>query len=137
VTADFSGNQLINAPEFKVSLGVEWEFDLGRLGDVTPRYDGTWSDDIFFGANEGRGSIDATGQPRLPEYAVGQPAYWLHNVSVRYRPPIPHLEIMGWVRNVTNETYKTFAFDGSFFANLTVNFVGEPRTYGATVSFDF
>jgi len=41
------------------------------------------------------------------------------------------------VRNMTNETYKTFAFDGSFFANLTVNFVGEPRTYGGTVKFTF
>jgi len=137
VTADFSGNQLINAPEYKVSIGVEWEFDLGRFGDVTPRYDGSWSDDVSFGPNNGRGSIGALGEPRLPEYAVGQPAFWLHNMSFRYRPPIPNLEILGWVRNMTNETYKTFAFDGSFFANLTVNFVGEPRTYGGTVKFTF
>jgi len=137
VTADFSGNQLINAPEFKVSIGVEWELGLGRFGDVTPRYDGNWSDDISFGPNESRGSIGATGEPRLPEHAIGQRAYWLHNMSVRYRPPIPNLEILGWVRNMTNETYKTFAFDGSFFANLTVNFVGEPRTYGGTVKFSF
>lgn len=137
VTADFSGNQLINAPQYKVSLGLEWEFDLGRMGDVTPRYDGNWSDDIFFGANKGRGSIGASGVSRLPKHAIGQRAYWIHNVSFRYRPPIPHLEILGWVRNMTNESYKTFAFDGSFFANLTVNYVGEPRTYGASVSFKF
>jgi iron complex outermembrane receptor protein len=137
ITADFSGNQLLNAPKFKVSLGAEWEFGLGRFGDITPRYDGNWSDDVFFGANEGRGSIGALGEPRLPEYAIGQPDFWLHNVSLRYRPPIPHMEILGWVRNATNETYKTFAFDGSFFANLTVNFVGEPRTYGGTIKFKF
>ena len=137
ITADFSGNQLINAPEYKVSLGAEWEFQLGKFGDVTPRYDGSWSADVNFGPNGGRGSVDATNQPRLPEHAIGQPAFWLHNVSFRYRPPIADVEIVGWVRNVTDETYKTFAFDGSFFANLTVNWVGEPRTYGGTVRFAF
>ena len=138
VTADYSGNQLINAPEYKVSLGAEWEFQLGKFGDVTPRYDGSWSADVNFGPNGGRGSIDATGQPRLPEYAIGQRAFWLHNVSFRYRPPLSNnVEILGWVRNVTDQTYKTFAFDGSFFANLTVNWVGEPRTFGGTVRFAF
>ena len=137
ITADFSGNQLINAPEYKVSLGAEWEFQMGKFGDVTPRYDGSWSADVNFGPNGGRGSIDGTGQPRLPENAIGQRALWLHNVSFRYRPPISNVEIVGWVRNVTDETYKTFAFDGSFFANLTVNWVGEPRTYGGTVRFAF
>ena len=137
IVADFSGNQLINAPEYKVSLGAEWEFQLGKFGDVTPRYDGSWSADVNFGPNGGRGSVDATNQARLPENAIGQRAFWLHNVGFRYRPPIGDVEIVGWVRNVTDETYKAMAFDGSFFANLTVNWVGEPRTYGGTVRFAF
>jgi outer membrane receptor protein involved in Fe transport len=59
-------------------------------------------------------------------------------VSFRYRPPLSNnVEILGWVRNVTDQAYKTFAFDGSFFANLTVNWVGEPRTFGGTVRFAF
>ncbi|MDG2333913.1 MAG: TonB-dependent receptor [Myxococcota bacterium] len=137
VTADYSGNPLINAPEYKVSLGVEWEFSLGDLGYITPRYDGSWSDDVVFGPNGGRGSIDATGEPRLPELAIGQEAFWLHNVSFVYQPPMPNVEIMGWVRNVSDVTYKTFAFDGSFFASLTVNWVGEPRTFGGSVRLTF
>ena len=136
-TADYSGNQLINSPNFKVSFGAEWEFGLGKLGDITPRYDGNWTDEVFFGVNEGRGSLDAFGESLLPEHAIGQRDFWLHNVSLRYRPPIPHLEILGWVRNMTNEGYKSFAFDGSNFANLTVNYVGEPRTYGGTIRFKF
>ena len=136
-TADYSGNQLINSPNFKVSFGAEWEFGLGKLGDITPRYDGNWTDEVFFGVNEGRGSLDAFGASLLPEHAIGQRDFWLHNVSLRYRPPIPHLEILGWVRNMTNEGYKSFAFDGSNFANLTVNYVGEPRTYGGTIKFEF
>jgi len=136
-TADYSGNPLINAPEYKVSLGVEWEFSLGDLGYITPRYDGSWSDDVFFGPNGGRGSIDGTGESKLPDLTIGQEAFWLHNVSFVYQPPIPNVEIMGWVRNVSDVSYKTFAFDGSFFGQLTVNWVGEPRTFGGSVRLTF
>ena len=138
VTADLSGNQLVNAPRFKINLGVGWEFNLQRLGTITPRYDGSWSDDVFFGPNEGRGSLNALGDPGLPEFGVGQPAYWVHNFSLRYSPgENGTLEFLGWVRNMTNERYKTFAFDGSTFAGQTVNFIAEPRTYGGTVTVSF
>ena len=40
------------------------------------------------------------------------------------------IEIAGWCRNVTDEVYKTYAFDASSFSNVVINFVGEPRTYG-------
>lgn len=136
-TAEYSGNRLINAPQFKVSVGAEWEILVDGVGDFTPRYDGSWSDDVFFGPNLGRGAIDALGNSKLPKGTIGQKDLWLHDVSLRYRPPIPNFEILAWVRNVTNEEYKTFAFDASFFANLVVNYVGEPRTYGATASFTF
>jgi iron complex outermembrane receptor protein len=135
VTSDFSGNQLINAPRFKISLGAEWQFELGRWGNIIPRYDGTWSDEVFFDPAEGRGTLSGVGEPSLPKLAIGQKDFWLHNLSFRYLPPIPNLEIMGWVRNLTDESYRTFAFDGSVFADLTVNYVGEPRTYGATLSY--
>lgn len=137
VTADYSGNRIINAPQFKLSVGAEWEILVDGIGDFTPRYDGSWSDEVFFGPNLGRGSVDALGDSRLPKGTIGQKDFWLHDVSLRYRPPIPNFEILVWVRNATNEEYKTFSFDGSFFANWVVNFVGEPRTYGATASFTF
>ncbi|MAI78332.1 MAG: hypothetical protein CL917_05300 [Deltaproteobacteria bacterium] len=136
-TADYSGNPLINAPEYKLSIGLEWEFTLGDYGYITPRYDGSWSDDVSFGPNASRGSVGATGEPRLPEYAIGQEAFWLHNVSLRYQPPVANVEILGWVRNVTDKTYKSYAYDASYFGDLTVNWVGEPRTFGGSVKFTF
>ena len=74
VTIDFSGNRLQNAPEYKVSATAEWTFDLGRWGYLIPRYDFSWTDDVFFDPNEGRGSVDPTGGPALPEFAIGQNA---------------------------------------------------------------
>ena len=76
VTIDFSGDSLLNSPEFKVALAAAWTFDLGRWGYLIPRYDMSWTDDVFFGLNDGRGTspADLEGNPRLPEFAIGQKA---------------------------------------------------------------
>jgi iron complex outermembrane receptor protein len=130
VITDFSGNQLINAPRFKLSGAAEWTFDLGRYGALIPRYDFAWTSDIFFDPNEGLGNPNPAGRTFLPEYAVGQRRYWLHNLRLSYRVPDGNIEIAGWVRNMTNTVYKTYGFDASTFANVVINYVGEPRTYG-------
>jgi outer membrane receptor protein involved in Fe transport len=129
-TTDYSGNQLINAPRFKVSGAAEWTLDLGRYGAVIPRYDFAWTSDIYFDPNEGLGNPDAFGNTFLPEYAVGQRRYWLHNVRLSYRVPDGNIEIAGWCRNLTDQVYKTYGFDATSFAKVVINFVGEPRTYG-------
>jgi outer membrane receptor protein involved in Fe transport len=134
VLVDYSGNQLINSPRLKASLSAEWTFDLGRWGALIPRYDFAWSDDIFFDPSEGLGSPDPNGDFLLPEYAVGQRAFSLHNVRLAYRTPAGNMEIAGWVRNLTDEVYKTYAFDASVFSGVVLNFVGEPRTWGVSLS---
>jgi iron complex outermembrane receptor protein len=137
VLIDYSGNQLINSPRLKGSLAAEWTFDLGRWGAVIPRYDFAWTDDVFFDPSEGRGSPDRFGDYPLPEYTSGQSAFWLHNARLAYRTPEGNVEIAGWVRNFTDEVYKTFSFDASTFSNVVINFVGEPRTWGISVSINW
>jgi hypothetical protein len=41
------------------------------------------------------------------------------------------------VRNLTNEAYKTFAFDGSAFRRTTIYFVSDPRTIGGSIQINF
>jgi iron complex outermembrane receptor protein len=137
VQQDFSGNPLINSPRFKLSASAEWTLDLGRWGALIPRYDFSWTSDVFFDPNEGRGAPDENGDSFLPKYAVGQEAYWLHNVRLGYRVPEGNIEIAGWARNVTDKVYKTYGFDASTFANVLINFVGEPRTYGMDLTIRF
>jgi len=134
VTIDHGGNRLINSPQFKASASAEWTLDLGRWGALIPRYDFAWTDDIYFDPSEGRGSPDSFGESVLPEYAVGQRAFWLHSAQLAYRTPDRNIEVVGWVRNFTDQVYKTFAFDASTFSKVVLNFVGEPRTYGVTLS---
>jgi iron complex outermembrane receptor protein len=134
---DYSGNQLVNSPTFKLSGALEWTFDLGRWGALIPRYDFAWTDDVFFDPSEGRGSLDSRGNATLPEYATGQPAYWLHNLRLAYRTPAGNTELAIWARNILDQRYKTYAFDASVFSRLVINFVGEPRTVGLDLSIQF
>jgi iron complex outermembrane receptor protein len=134
---DNTGNRLLNSPQFKVSLTAEQTIPLGRYGSLTARYDGAWTADTYFDATEGQGIPNEQGLIWMPENAIAQPAYWLHNIYVGYRPPSGNIEIGGWCRNLTDEVYRTFAFDASNFTNTTIHLLGTPRTYGLTFSVDF
>lgn len=134
ITIDWTGNRLPNTPRFKWSGVVEYEVDIGSLGQVIPRWDFVWTDDVSFDASNGRGAPNLENEIFMPRHAIGQKAYWLHNVNLTYRTPGDgSIEITGWVRNVTDEVYKTLAFDASAGAGLVGNLIGDPRTYGLTV----
>jgi iron complex outermembrane receptor protein len=137
VPIDYTGNRLPNTPRFKLSGSVEYTGELGRYGSLIPRYDFSWTDDVFFDPSEGFGAPNNQGATFLPEFAIGQKAYWLHNVRLSYRSPGSNIEVAGWVRNLTDEVYKTLAFDASVSAGLVGNFVGDPRTYGVSVAVAF
>jgi len=47
VPADFSGNRLVQTPQYTVSLGAEYVIDTS-FGTVTPRADIFWSGDLYF-----------------------------------------------------------------------------------------
>lgn len=132
VVLDYNGNQLPNAPRFKISAGLEYAFDLHRFGTLTPRYDLAWTDSVNFDPSNGRGSPNYTGTIFMPAHTIGQRSYALHSVSLRYIAPSEHVELAVWARNITNEVYKTLSFDASAGPGFVGNLVGDPRTYGLT-----
>jgi len=134
---DFNGNQLPNAPRFKVSGGIEYAFDLNRIGRITPRYDVSWTDEVNFDPSGGRGAPDGSGNKTLPNHAISQRAFALHSISVRYQEPGERLEMAFWVRNLTNEVYKSLSFDASGGPAFVGNLLGDPRTYGITLKLTY
>jgi outer membrane receptor protein involved in Fe transport len=137
VTVDYSGNRLPNSPRFSVSGSIEWEFDMGRLGSIIPRYDMSFTDDVYYDADQGRGGVNSRGEQLLPEFTTGQRGYWLHNVRLTYRPLGGNLEVSGWVRNITDQRYKNFSFDASQFSSLVITLLGDPRTFGVDMRVTF
>ena len=60
--------------------------------------------------------------------------------EARYEPAIAAMLALDLEMNPSrqpDDPHKTFAFDGSYFAQLTVNWVGEPRTFGGSVRLTF
>ncbi len=137
VPITYTGNRLPNTPRFKLSASAEYTIELGRYGSLTPRYDLAWTDDVFFDQTEGRGTPTGLQRLLLPEYAIGQKSYALHSVRLAYRLPDGQSELAVWARNVTDEVYKTLAFDATRSAGLVGNLVGDPRTYGVSMSVAF
>jgi iron complex outermembrane recepter protein len=143
LTIDHTGNRLPNSPRFKLSATAEYTIQLGRLGFLVPRYDVSFTDDVNFDQTNGRGqpAINALQEPaksgRFPQHAIGQRAYWLHDVALSYRTPDELIQVTGWVRNVADEIYKTYVVDLDRAFGSTVNYVGDPRTYGLNVEFKF
>jgi len=132
-----TGNNLLNSPELKVSLTAEQTFPLGRWGSLIARYDAVWTDVTYYDATEGRGIPNQDNIQFMPDDTIAQPEFWLHNFQLVYQPPGGRFEITGWVRNMTNESFKTFGFDGSTFNQTSIYFVGDPRTYGGTLTINF
>jgi outer membrane receptor protein involved in Fe transport len=132
----YSGNRLAYSPEFSFSMNTAWPVDLHRYGVITPSYDLIWNDAIYFGPGEGKGQLGGrSGRTVLPKYQVGQKPVALHHVRLAYRP-VQHVEVAGWIRNLTDETVRTQGFDAAG-RGVSVSYVGEPRTYGLDVSFSW
>ncbi len=132
-----TGNPLLNSPNFKVSLTGEQTLPLGTWGSLTARYDGVWTDTTYYDATQGVGIPNPQDLNALPNETISQPAYWIHNLRLAYRTPNGQVEIAGWVRNLTDETVKSFAFDASTFNNTSIYYVNDPRTYGLTLNVNF
>ena len=137
IVTDFNGNPLPNAPQFKISGSLKYTLQMGRSGSLTPRYDFSWSDDVFFDPSAGRGAPDANGEIFMPENTIGQEALMLHNFRLTYSTQSGNVEISGWVRNLTNEVYKSLSFDASAGPGLVGNLLGDPRTYGLSARVNF
>jgi len=61
----------------------------------------------------------------------------IHNLRLTYRNPESTVEVAFWVRNLTDQRYRSYAFDASTFSNLILNFVGEPRSMGVDLALRF
>jgi len=119
---DFSGNRLINSPEFAFSGYAAWPW-VSYFGTLTARFDWTFKSDIFFGPEN---------DPNIAE-----DAFWLMNIRVGYTTPDGVIELAGWVRNLTDKAYSVDMINLSRFSSSVLHAMGDPRTYGATLQVRF
>ena len=120
---DFSGNQLINAPELSFVGYAQWPLELGGRGNITPRLDWSYKDQVYFSPE----NIDFVGQKPL----------WLVNLRLGYTTPNGSVSVAGWVRNLTDVAYRADAIDLTNLRSAIMYAMGVPRTYGITLELRF
>ncbi|GAA4879157.1 TonB-dependent receptor [Ferrimonas pelagia] len=110
-------------PNDSASLGVSYEWELGKLGYLNARVDYTYLSDQYF-------NFDLA-NPLMEE------AYGLVNARVQLsevKALNGNLKFAAWGRNLTDEEYRVY---GAQFAVYQGYNWGDPRTYGIDVTYEF
>jgi len=119
---DLSGNTLPNAPESTAKLGLTWEGAVGG-GTLTVRGEAYYQDDVYF-----------TEWNREDAY---QKSYEQINASIDYSWSDQWLLSL-WGRNLSDEeVMSNNIITAPLYDSLRVGAVLPPRTYGATVTYQF
>jgi iron complex outermembrane recepter protein len=122
------GNQLIQAPDYNASFGIEWRFVHMAAGDLQLMVDGNYYAKQYF---------DAFNTER-----ISQGAYGIANARVSFRSAAKQGFDAGvWVKNLANEKYLAYGLNQNDPDTGAEGFdyalVGEPRTFGADVTYRF
>jgi outer membrane receptor protein involved in Fe transport len=120
---DYSGNQLVAAPEWTASLVSSYEIPLFGWGTLVPTWDFSYRSKVYL-------------DPQMLD-PISQDGYWIHNARLAYRTPGEHIEVAFWIANVFDEQYKLDTFDITREFNTILEAWGLPRTYGVTLSLNW
>jgi len=124
LATDVSGNQLPNAPEFSVNMGVSylWTMDNGMELTANTNY---YVQDSFY-----------TRVFNAPNDEVDEWDVW--NASLFLRSADGSWYAEGWVRNISDDDNVTGQYLADQNVGLGTNqFLMEPRTFGVTVGYNF
>jgi len=117
---DFDGAPFLYSPKKSAALTALYNRELtGDLG-LQVAVNGRWQDDSH---------ADLEGDPRfrIDSYGLLNASVGVHSLDDRWRVQV-------WGRNLTDEYYWSAV---SSNANVVVRFPGQPRTYGASLTYSF
>jgi len=118
---DYSGNALVNAPEFTLVGALSYDWELPWAGTLTPRLDYRFKSQVFYTPeNDSR---------------IGADPRWLFDVRLDYKTPDGNIVVGGWIRNLTDQYYPITAYDRKKGTGAIIYVVSDPRTYGLTISY--
>jgi iron complex outermembrane receptor protein len=122
-----AGNQVVRAysPEWKWSVGAQYDFAVEGFGTITPRLDASYTDEVF-----------SSGTPR-PTARIA--SYTLVNGRLTWRSEADDWSVALEVTNITDKVYYTSNADLSFIPviGFAWNAPGRPREWAVTVRRNF
>ena len=121
--ADLKGQTLPNAPEYTAKLGLTWETEMGN-GTFRAHGEAYYSDEVYF-----------TEWNRKDAY---QESYELFNANIDYEFGGGDWLVSIWGRNLADEeVISNNIITAALYDFLRVGSVLAPRTYGASLRFNF
>lgn len=120
---DVRGNAIVNAPPFSATLAIDWDIIAASWGQIALRLDGNYSGKRYF---------DLENRP-----STTQGSYGTANARLGWRSSSDRFGLDMWIRNITNTFYATDKIDVTSGFGFIYNRVGDPRTFGATLSARF
>ncbi|HEX7373918.1 MAG TPA: TonB-dependent receptor [Steroidobacteraceae bacterium] len=115
---DFSGNQLVNAPDFSATAGLNYTQPLGGAGALRATLEGSYQSQIYF----------TPANDRL----YGQDSFTILNARLAWTPASEGFEIALWGKNLTDERWVNFIAPVITMDQLNYN---DPQTYGIEFSY--
>lgn len=124
VEQSIEGNELLGAPEFKISGGVQYDMPMGPNHVLTPRVDVYYQSEMY--------SNNFNTQQDLVD------GYAYVNAQVRFAPTDGNWYFRAFVQNLTNNDAITGTFDvGQSAGNFQNLFILEPRRWGFGLGMTF
>ncbi len=122
---DLEGNELVRAPEYKVSLAAQYDFHLGSAGELGLRGEYAFTDDQFhtFFNND---------------FAL-QEAYSLGNLRLFWTPPeswVSGIRVQAFVENIGDKDYVQIHAPNATTGG-TVSQFAPPRTWGVQINYSW
>ncbi len=117
---DASGNRLNSAPEWAYNIYGQYDHELDNSGTLYVRGEYNWKSRQYYSAEN--------------RAAESQASFGLINASLGYIAPGDRWRVMAFGRNLANKEYVTTT---ATFTGPVSGRVGEPRTYGLRLSFNY
>jgi iron complex outermembrane receptor protein len=121
---DYSGNELSRSPKLKWNLSGEYDIPLGRFGTLTPSVQHVWQDDAYYRVFNRDFDL--------------QEAYHETSASMSWISPENMWQVRAFVNNIQDNAIKqNILISPATFGSIPLAWYGEPRFYGATISFKY
>jgi iron complex outermembrane receptor protein len=114
---------MVLAPEVSFNGMARYTWDLAGGASIAAQLDGSYSSSVYF---------DNLNSPALEEGS-----YFKANTRLSWLSSDGAWEAAAWVRNLTDEEYRIYAFDLTGDLGYVQDTYNAPRTYGVTVGMNF
>lgn len=115
-------NELVNSPEFKGSIGVDYTIPINTKGELTVSVDVAYSDEVF--NNEANSEL------------LRQPSHTIYDARLVYQPTDSTWKVTFWGKNLGDERVIVSGDANPAIGFIEANF-NRPREYGVTFKKSF